>query len=84
MTQDLLAKANDLDSRIARMTYERIQVERIKDEYAIMIVARNPRGDKSCIIELAKDDELRDILADRLMKRLDAEIDKLKQQFINL
>lgn len=84
MTQDLLAKANDLDSRIARLSYEINLADQIKTNFRVMIVGRNPRGDERVLATLEKDDNLREYIAEIIKKRLIQERESFKSQFNNL
>ena len=84
MTQDLLAKANDLDSRISRLSYEINLADQIKTDFRVMIVGRNPRGDERVLASLEKDDNLREYIAEVIKKRLIQERESFKSQFNNL
>lgn len=77
-------KAQDLDSRINRLEYDINNAERIKTEFRIMIVGRNPRGDEYDLAVLEKDDALRTFIANHIVSRLVEEREKLKVQFSNL
>ena len=84
MTQETFLKAQDLDSRIARLSFEINNAERIKTEFRVMIVGRNPRGDEFVLASLEKDDSLREYIAGVIKQRLTKERESLKTQFNNL
>lgn len=84
MTQEIFLKAQDLDSRIARLSFEINNAERIKTEFRVMIVGRNPRGDEVVLASLEKDDSLREYIAGVIKQRLTRERESLKTQFNNL
>lgn len=77
-------KAQDLDGRISRLSYEISLADQIKTEFRVMIVGRNPRGDEFVLASLEKDDSLREYIAGVIKQRLTKERESLKTQFNNL
>ena len=84
MTQETFMKAQDLDGRISRLSYEISLADQIKTEFRVMIVGRNPRGDEFVLASLEKDDSLREYIAGVIKQRLTKERESLKTQFNNL
>lgn len=84
MTEETFYKAQQLDSRISRLSYEINLANQIKTEYRIKIVGRNPRGDEQLLASLEKDDSLREYIADVIRKRLTQEQESLITEFNNL
>jgi hypothetical protein len=84
MTEETFLKAQDLDSRISRLSYEINLANQIKTEYRIKIVGRNPRGDERLLGTLEKDDSLREYIAEVIRKRLTQEQESLITEFNNL
>ena len=86
MTKETLYNAQQLDSKIAQLSYAIIQAERITSKSLnIKIVGRNPRGDEETLAYL--DDENKDIrehLSFELKTRLGKELESLITQFNNL
>lgn len=86
MTKETLYKAQQLDSRIARLSYAILQVERIpSNSLDIKIVGRNPRGDEETLAHLDdKNKDLREFLSRELKTRLEKEVEALETEFNNL
>jgi hypothetical protein len=84
MTEETFLKAQDLDSRISRLSYEINLANQIKTEYRIKIVGLNPRGDEQLLASLEKDDSLREYIAEVIRKRLTQEQESLITEFNNL
>ena len=84
MTEETFYKAQQLDSRISRLTYEINLANQIETEFQIKIVGRNPRGDEQLLACLEKGDSLREYIADVIRKRLTQEQESLITQFNNL
>lgn len=84
MTEETFYKAQQLDSRISRLSYEINLANQIKTEYRIKIVGRNPRGDEQLLASLEKDDSLREYIAEVIRKRLTQEQESLITEFNNL
>jgi len=77
-------KAKDLDSRISRLTYKINLADKIKTEFEIVIMGRNPRGDDQVLAHLEKNDSLREYISDVIRKRLTQEQESLITEFNNL
>ena len=84
MTEETFYKAQQLDSRISRLSYEINLADQIKTNFRVMIVGRNPRGDERVLATLEKDDNLREYIAEIIKKRLIQERESFKSQFNNL
>ena len=86
MTKELLYKAQQLDSRIARLSYAILQVERItSNSLDIKIVGRNPRGDEETLAYLdGTNKDIREILSRELKTRMEKELGALETEFNNL
>lgn len=84
MTEETFYKAQNLDSRISRLTYEINLANQIKTEFRVKIVGQNPRGDEQVLAYLEKDDSLREYIADVIRKRLTQEQESLITEFNNL
>lgn len=86
MTEETFFKAQQLDSRIAQLSYAILQAERItSNSFSIKIVGRNPRGDEETLAYL--DDKNKDIceaLSRELKTRMEKEQESLITQFNNL
>ena len=77
-------KAQDLDSRISRLSYEINLADQIKTEFKVMIVSQKPTSGVRVLASLEKDDNLREYIAEEIKKRLIQELEALKSQFNNL
>lgn len=84
MTQETFQKAQDLDSRIARLGYEKILAASIMDYFEIKIVGRNSRGDEHLLAVLDKGDNIRELISKHLLFRLEMEQTPLISEFENL
>lgn len=86
MTEETFYKAQQLDSSIARLSYDIHKVERItSDSFSIKIVGRNPRGDEETLAYLDdKNKDIREGLSRELKTRLEKELEALKTEFNNL
>ena len=84
MTEETFNKAKQLDSRISRLGYKIILADKIKTEFQVMLVGRNPRGDDQILASLEKGDSLREYIADVIKKRLTQEQEALETEFNNL
>lgn len=86
MTQETFMKAQDLDSRIARLRYNELAAGDIEDEdiAEIKIMGRTPSGNEMLLATLEKKDPIRKYIADTLKSRIKAELETLKTQFNNL
>ena len=84
MTEETVYKAQQLDIRISRLTYEINLADKIKTEFEIVIMGRNPRGDDQVLAHLEKNDSLREYISDVIRKRLTQEQESLITQFNNL
>lgn len=86
MTKEILYKAQQLDSRIARLSYDIHNAERItSDSFSIKIVGRTPRGDEETLAYLDdKNKDIREGLSRELKTRLGKELEALKTEFNNL
>ena len=84
MTQETFQRAQDLDSRIARLHYDEMQAGYIEDYAEIKIVGRSPIGNEQLLAMLEKKDPIRKYIADTLKSRIKAEREALEKEFKNL
>lgn len=84
MTQETFQKAQDLDARIARLSYDEMLAGGIETYAEIKIVGRSPRGDEQVLATLEKNDRLRKDIAAVLKSRIKMERISLEKEFKNL
>ena len=86
MTEETFYQAQQLDSRIAQLSYAIFQVERItSNSLDIKIVGRNARGDEETLAYLnGTNKDIREILSRELKTRLEKELEALGTEFYNL
>ena len=86
MTEETFYKAQQLDSKIAQLSYAILQAERItSNSFSIKIVGRNPRGDEETLSYLDdKNKDIREVLSRELKTRMEKELKALETEFNNL
>ena len=86
MTEEIFYKAQDLNSRIAQLSFYINQANKItSNSFSIEIIGRNARGDEEALAYLdGENKDLREVLSRELKTRLEKELEALKTEFNDL